>query len=156
MNYYLAAGFRLLVALVMLAALVALAVGAEPIERAVDRYSPLQRSWIRSLERPDQRPNKCCGMADGYRAQVVETRPDGLVVEIVEGAALLLPNGAKRSPLTPGTRIFVPKEKINTPSDGNLLGYGFLFVNVSSRGPDGMAPGRPGYVYCYAPSPPNT
>ena len=114
--------------------------------------------WMQSLERPDNRPAPCCGMADAYQADTYRRHWNGsYTVTITDGSAVEFPDGSHRPPLADGTVIEVPANHVNPPTEqaGNPTGHAWLFISVYGIvGEDGVeSQTTPGTIYCFVPLP---
>lgn len=89
--------------------------------------------WYRTLMRPDNPFQSCCGEADAYHADSFEVS-EGQYVAIITDTRDDAPLG--RPHLEVGTKFVIPNEKLKIDA-GNPTGHGVIFV--SSRGE----------VYCY-------
>jgi hypothetical protein len=89
--------------------------------------------WYKSLHQPESVAS-CCGEADAYWADLFEATPDGQYVAIITDDRDNEQFG--RTPVLPGTRIIVPKDKI-VFDQGNPTGHGVIFLSSG------------GFVYCY-------
>ncbi|MBI1202522.1 MAG: hypothetical protein GC182_08430 [Rhodopseudomonas sp.] len=90
--------------------------------------------WYRSLMQPDQPTISCCGEADAYWADKVETGPNGETLAIITDDRNDGPLGRHHVPA--GTRIVVPSNKIKWDR-GNPTGHIVIFLSVNND------------VYCY-------
>jgi hypothetical protein len=86
-------------------------------------------------------PSSCCGEADAYWADGVETSKDGEYVAVVTDERDI-PN---RAVIPVGTRIPIPNDKLDSKNQGNPSGHGVIFVKVYTLDPQNV------YVYCYFP-----
>jgi hypothetical protein len=96
------------------------------------------RNWYAHLRRPDNPDLSCCGEADAYWADQVETGPNGETIAVITDPRDDAPLG--REHVAVGTRIVVPPEKIKW-DEGNPTGHIVIFLRVWEYG-DYL-------VYCY-------
>ena len=74
---------------------------------------------------PDNPSMSCCGEADAYWADEVETKGDKVIAIITDTR----PDGPLgRRPIAPGTKFEIPQNKI-TYRGGNPTGHIVIFVN---------------------------
>lgn len=125
---------------------------AKAVDHGFDKHT--ERSiWFQQLKRPDYYPNSCCGEADAYEADIYQRNADGSYdVEITNGDTIKFPDGQERPEIPTGTKVHVPKTKINPPieTQGNPTEHAWLFVSVS-RAIGGEV--TPGLIYCFTPLP---
>jgi hypothetical protein len=89
------------------------------------REKPYVRHWYRTLMQPDNPSISCCGEADAYWADEVETKGDKVIAIITDTR----PDGPLgRRPIPPGTKFEIPQNKI-TYRGGNPTGHIVIFVN---------------------------
>lgn len=103
-------------------------------------------AWISGVHQPKSK-TACCGEGDAYIADDWEQGPDGGWVAIItrdypawqaddgEGSSVTIPAVPK------GTRIPVPKGRIDDEHQGNPTGHGVIFMNSWT--------GKTGNVLCY-------
>lgn len=85
------------------------------------------REWFSTVLQPNSMIS-CCGEADAYWADQVETAADGSIVAIITDDR---PDGPlRRMPVPIGTRIPVPADRI-TWKQGNPTGHVVIFLNVN-------------------------
>jgi hypothetical protein len=90
-----------------------------------EREEPDVRHWYRTLMQPDNPSMSCCGEADAYWADEVETKGDKVIAIITDTR----PDGPLgRRPIPPGTKFEIPQNKI-TYRGGNPTGHIVIFVN---------------------------
>jgi hypothetical protein len=95
---------------------------------------PLIGAWFATLKQPDNPVASCCGEADAYWADQVETDADGRTVAVITDDR---PDEPLKRPHVPiGTRIVVPPNKIKW-DQGNPTGHIVIFLGYELR------------VYCY-------
>lgn len=85
--------------------------------------------WFRALRQPDNPSLSCCGKADGYHADKVETGPNGELIAVITDERPDEPLGRRHVP--PGTRIVVPKNKIKW-DQGNPTGHIIIFLSTNN------------------------
>ena len=115
-----------------------------------DETSPFAK-WVAGLKQPDLPTASCCGKGDLYTIEIVE---DALGNEgktrgrarILDGSALVFPDGQKREPIPDGTEFTFPKAKVNPPQDGNPAKTALAFLSVYNEVIIG--------IYCVVPIPP--
>lgn len=90
--------------------------------------------WYRALKQPDNKFMSCCGEADAYWADKVETGPNGEIVAVITDDRADEPLRRRHVPV--GTRIVVPPHKIKF-DQGNPTGHIVIFLSTS------------GEVWCY-------
>tara|TARA_R110000868_G_scaffold409826_1_gene696161 strand:+ start:4020 stop:4469 length:450 start_codon:yes stop_codon:yes gene_type:complete len=86
--------------------------------------------WYRSLMQPDNPNLSCCGKADAYWADKVETGPNGEMIAVITDDRPDEPLGRRHVP--PGTRIVVPKNKIKF-DQGNPTGHIVIFLTPANE-----------------------
>jgi len=97
----------------------------------------LCQDWITSVQQPDTRVS-CCGDGDAFVADDFETGPHGEYYAVITGD---YPREQydTRQPITKGSKILIPPNKINRAREdgGNPSGHGVVFID------------RAGEVLCY-------
>jgi hypothetical protein len=89
---------------------------------------PAVAAWFARLMQPDNPAVPCCGTADAYWADEVETDADGRLVAVITDER---PDEPLRRPHVPvGTRIVVPQQKIKFDR-GNPTGHIVIFLNAA-------------------------
>jgi hypothetical protein len=138
--------------------LLALTAPAAAFDHGFDHFTERSK-WFDQLKRPDYYPHPCCGAADGYEADIYQRNPDGSYdVVITDGSEITFPDGSTRPGLPNGSKVHVPANRINPPSEtkDNPTGHAWLFVSIM-RSYDEDHPGgnaaTPGIVYCFCPLP---
>ena len=121
--------------------LIAAALGAAVVSSCFARdagqwqhQDPFVSAWFKSLMQPDQPAVSCCGFADAYYADKVETGKNGELVAIITDDRPDEPLGRHHVPI--GTRIVVPPYKIKW-DNGNPTGHVVIFLSFNND------------VYCY-------
>lgn len=94
---------------------------------------PATRAWYKSLMQPDNKVIPCCGEADAYWADTVETK-DGQLVAVITDDRPDEPLGRHHVPV--GTRIPIPPHKIKW-DQGDPTGHIIVFLSYDNS------------VYCY-------
>ncbi len=93
--------------------------------------------YFRTLTQPDNPSASCCGEADAYYADDVDTDALGNMVAIITDTR---PNGPRnRVPVPVGTRIVVPPSKLRRPAIPNPTDHTLIFLSANQT------------VYCYEP-----
>lgn len=92
--------------------------------------SDIVRDWYATLMQPDNPTVSCCGEADGYWADQVETAPDGSLIAVVTDDRPDEP--LHRHHVDIGTRIPVPQAKIKFDR-GNPTGHIIIFLSYSNQ-----------------------
>jgi hypothetical protein len=87
------------------------------------------RAWYQRQMIPDAPSSSCCGEADAYWADSVETE-DGQTIAIITDNRVI--GERKRIPV--GTKFVVPPSKMNNGTNGgkrdpNPTGHGIIFIN---------------------------
>ena len=119
-----------MVALMLCAALPAMARDAGQWGDA----EPQIAAWFATLMQPDNPVVSCCGKADAYWADEVETGPNGETIAVITDTR---DDGPLERPHVPvGTRIVVPGAKIKF-DQGNPTGHIVIFLGYQRQ------------VYCY-------
>lgn len=90
--------------------------------------------WYKSLMQPDVPTLSCCGKADAYWADKVETGPTGELIAVITDDRPDEPLFRHHVPV--GTRIVVPRHKVKW-DQGNPTGHIVIFLSLSND------------VYCY-------
>lgn len=94
-----------------------------------ENADPAIAEWFATLKQPDNPNVSCCGEADAYWADKVETGPNGEQIAIITDDRPDEP--LKRQHVPIGTRIVVPAHKIKwdkgNPTDHNVI---FLSRNL--------------------------
>ena len=91
--------------------------------------SPEVRAWYNSLRQPDHPDISCCGVGDSYWADDIETDSNGNLIAVITDDRADEP--LKRPHIPAGTRMSVPKEKINW-DEGNPSGHTVIFLGTHS------------------------
>lgn len=133
----------LLVVLVILITLAAVH-AAFAMNHGFDPSAPAVK-WFEKLERPDQRPNSCCGKADAYPVDRYQKNSDHtFTVWVADGSALKYPDGTTRDEWDTSVPIIVPDTKVNDESDDldNPTEHGWLFFRPSTKRDVGT-------IYCF-------
>jgi hypothetical protein len=112
---------------------------AAPYARAHDSgqwetSDPAIRAWYHTLMQPDNKMVPCCGEADAYYADQVETGPNGELVAVITDTRDDKPLGRPHVPV--GTKIIVPRNKIKFDA-GNPVGRNIIFLSAERK------------VYCF-------
>jgi len=98
------------------------------------KVDPAIGAWFAGLMQPDNPQVSCCGKADAYWADTVETGAHGETIAVITDTR---PDGPLQRPHVPvGTRIAVPRAKIKW-DQGNPTGHIVIFLGLD------------GTVYCY-------
>ena len=89
----------------------------------------LCQQWISTVKQPDTRTS-CCGDGDAYIADTFETK-DGKFYAIITADYPASPNSS--APITKGTKILIPTNKLNHAAEdgGNPSGHGVVFLSTS-------------------------
>ena len=98
-----------------------------------ENSDPVISWWFRGLMQPGRPHISCCGEADAYWADDVETK-DGQVIAIITDTRPDEPLGRPHVPV--GTRFVVPPNKLKWDR-GNPTGHIVIFLSYSRE------------VYCY-------
>jgi hypothetical protein len=88
---------------------------------------PMIRAWYRALMQPDNKTVSCCGFADAYYADLVETGPNGELIAVITDTRDDAPLGRPHVPV--GTKIVVPRNKIKF-DQGNPVGRNIIFLSA--------------------------
>lgn len=91
-------------------------------------------AWFRSVMQPDNPAMSCCGPADAYWADEVETGHDGELIAVVTDDRDDAPLNRPHVPI--GTKIVIPPQKIQYRY-GNPTGHVVVFLGAAEN------------VYCY-------
>lgn len=86
--------------------------------------------WFRALKQPDNKFMSCCGEADAYWADKVETGPNGELIAVITDDRTDEPLNRHHVPV--GTRIVVPQHKIKY-DQGNPTGHIVIFLSTSDE-----------------------
>lgn len=105
---------------------------------AHDPDDPALDQFYSGLMQPDATDRSCCGRADAYFADEVEEQ-GGRLFAIITDTRDDMPRGRRH--IEPGTKFFVPPNKIRRPPSANPTGHTVIFI------------GSGGDVYCYEPAP---
>lgn len=95
---------------------------------------PYIAEWYRALKQPDNKFMSCCGPADAYFADIVETGPNGELIAVITDDRADEPLNRHHVPV--GTRIVVPNYKIKY-DQGNPTGHIVIFLSTVNE------------VFCY-------
>jgi hypothetical protein len=97
----------------------------------------LCQNWISTVQQPDTRAS-CCGDGDAFVADDFETGPHGEFYAVITGDYPREQSDI-RQPITKGSKILIPPNKINRAREdgGNPSGHGVVFID------------RTGEVLCY-------
>ncbi|MGD0420552.1 MAG: hypothetical protein ABSA68_13400 [Xanthobacteraceae bacterium] len=145
-----------------------IAAPAAALDHGFDPNSPITQ-WFDTLMRPDMPANRCCGVSDAYRVEVIEQGgEDGSgpnwIVKIADGSAITFPDGKTRTAIPDGTIIHVPAAKVTKASQSNPTKSAWLFVYINEwiKGADDMPvrtddPSQHSVstIYCLVPLPPS-
>lgn len=109
--------------------------------------APDLQEYYTTLKQPDG-GSSCCGDADAYYADKVDTDPDGTLVAIITDTRpdeLTRPDGSKvyRVHIDVGTRIRVPANKLRKHAVPNPTDHTIIFLSINEGG---------AWVYCYEPT----
>lgn len=112
----------------------------------------LVSEWFKTLKQPKSNAS-CCGVADAYWADAVETDPvTGGIIAIITDTRpdewIVDGNKVYRPHVDVGTRIPVPREKIRKPALFNPTGHTIIFLATGAE--EGTVYTS---VYCYEPLP---
>jgi hypothetical protein len=94
-----------------------------------EKQDPFVSAWFKSLMQPDQPAISCCGFADAYYADKVETGKDGELVAVITDDRPDEPLGRHHVPI--GTRVIVPPYKIKWDK-GNPTGHIVIFLSFNN------------------------
>lgn len=95
-----------------------------------EETEPYVREWYRTLMQPDRPTISCCGQADAYWADQVETAPDGSLIAVITDDR---PDELLGRPHVPiGTRIPIPEGKIKW-DQGNPSGHIVIFLSSDGQ-----------------------
>lgn len=86
-------------------------------------------SWFQTLMQPDNPTVSCCGQADAYWADQVETGPHGETIAVITDEREDEPLMRHHVPV--GTRIVVPNKKIKFDK-GNPTGHIVIFLDFEN------------------------
>ena len=86
--------------------------------------------WYRALKQPDNPVMSCCGKADAYWADKVETGPNGELIAVITDDRPDGPLGRHHVPV--GTRIVIPPHKIKF-DQGNPTGHIVIFLTPANE-----------------------
>jgi hypothetical protein len=136
------------VALGSLLALVSMAKGSD-----IEGYKqPDLGAYYTSLKQPDAPSVGCCGVGDAYFADKTDAcRPnEGANCALVAIITDTRPNTFKlddgsemtRTPIAPGERFAIPRNKLRVPASENPTEHNIIFIGVHDAGT---------YVYCWEP-----
>jgi hypothetical protein len=101
--------------------------------------SPDVSAWFNSLKQPDNKDASCCGEADAYYADKVDTDALGQLVAIITDTREDSPLSRRHVPV--GTRVVIPASKIRKHYSPNPTEHAIVFL------------GNLNTVYCYEPLP---
>lgn len=124
--------------------LLLIAAPASAMNHGFDPSAPAVK-WFEKLERPDSRPNSCCGKADAYPVDRYQKNSDHtFTVWVADGSALKYPDGTTRDEWDTSVPIIVPDTKVNDESDDldNPTEHGWLFFRPSTKRDVGT-------IYCF-------
>jgi hypothetical protein len=105
--------------------------------------------WFESLIRPDLPPNSCCSMADSYPVKSYRKNDDHTyTVWLLNGDAIVYPDGQRRDPWDITVPVTVPDTKVNGFNDqqNNPTNTGWLFFRPAIDSATEV-----GSVYCFVP-----
>lgn len=101
--------------------------------------APDMTAYFATLMQPDNRQVSCCGEADAYWADRIDTDEAGNLIAIITDTR---DDGPLQRPHVPvGTRIIVPPSKIRKKPIPNPTGHTLIFLSAALS------------VYCYEPLP---
>lgn len=112
--------------------LAALLIASPAIARDAGQWAkqdPVVSQWFSTLMQPDQPTISCCGEADAYWADKVETDKDGQLVAVITDERDDTPLMRHHVPI--GTRIIIPPYKIKFDR-GNPTGHIVIFLSVNN------------------------
>ena len=98
------------------------------------QQDPMIAGWFATLKQPDNPTASCCGEADAYWADQVETDSDDHTIAVITDDRDDAPLNRPHVPI--GTRIIVPPNKIKWDR-GNPTGHIVIFLSWNRD------------VYCY-------
>lgn len=135
---------------------IVLVLALSTMAKASDMLAPDLGDYYRSLMQPDNPVASCCGAADAYYADrvdtcgakdyladaecalvaiITDTRPDAITVHDETGA----PKTLYRAPIEPGTRIAIPRHKLRLHPIANPTDHAIVFLSAAR------------HVYCWEP-----
>lgn len=150
-------------ALISFVSYCAFALITQKTARAHDHNFPEWDAWFARQKMPDNPSIPCCGKHEVYWADAFEVTKDGRYVAIITDDRPdkdFAGPGKHRKHIPVGTKIIVPKWKINSALvDGNPTGHGVIFVSPLAIDAylSGTMPDENGFigpmplVYCYFP-----